>query len=125
MLVISDSSYKNIIYELCSSCLFCFMQDAAREILKNAPGVVIIDDRAANQFPTPLKVSNKDDIAVGRIRRDVSLEGNKGYVRLTCLSIVLCLFPVRRIKMKPMGFFLCMQVGYLCLWRSNSQGCCT
>lgn len=58
------------------------MQNAAIEILKNAPGVVIIDDRAANQFPTPLKVSNKDDIAVGRIRQDVSLDGNKGYVTL-------------------------------------------
>lgn len=62
------------------------MQDAARQILKNAPGVVIIDDRAANQFPTPLKVSNKDDIAVGRIRQDVSLDGNKGYVRRTCFT---------------------------------------
>ena len=60
--------------------VLCFMQNTAREILKNAPGVVIIDDRKANQFPTPLKVSNKDDIAVGRIRQDVSLDGNKGYV---------------------------------------------
>ena len=55
-----------------------FNQDTARDILKNAPGVVVIDDRAANHFPTPLEVSNKDDVAVGRIRSDVSQDGNYG-----------------------------------------------
>lgn len=54
------------------------VQDTAREILKNAPGVMIIDDRASNHFPTPLEVSNKDAVAVGRIRRDVSQDGNYG-----------------------------------------------
>lgn len=54
------------------------MQETAKDILKNAPGVVVIDDRAANHFPTPLEVSNKDDVAVGRIRRDVSQDGNYG-----------------------------------------------
>lgn len=54
------------------------MQETAREILKNAPGVVVIDDRAANRFPTPLQVSNKDDVAVGRIRKDVSQDGDTG-----------------------------------------------
>lgn len=66
--------------------LYCFslkgqlliLQDTARDILKNAPGVVVIDDRASNHFPTPLEVSNKDDVAVGRIRRDVSQDGNYG-----------------------------------------------
>lgn len=55
-----------------------YFQDTARDILKNAPGVVVIDDRASNHFPTPLEVSNKDDVAVGRIRRDVSQDGNHG-----------------------------------------------
>lgn len=54
------------------------MQDRARDILKNAPGVVVIDERPSNHFPTPLEVSNKDDVAVGRIRRDVSQDGNFG-----------------------------------------------
>ena len=54
------------------------VQDKAREILKNAPGVVVIDERQSNRFPTPLEVSNKDDVAVGRIRRDVSQDGNYG-----------------------------------------------
>jgi len=42
----------------------------------------VIDDRASNLFPTPLEVSNKDDVAVGRIRRDVSQDGDKGYMIL-------------------------------------------
>ncbi|KAL5553260.1 hypothetical protein UlMin_040661 [Ulmus minor] len=59
-------------------------EDTAREILKNAPGVVIIDDRASNNFPTPLEVSNKDDVAVGRIRRDLSQDGNNGLDIFVC-----------------------------------------
>ncbi|EOY01388.1 hypothetical protein QUC31_013810 [Theobroma cacao] len=65
-------------------------EETAREILKNAPGVVVIDDRASNHFPTPLEVSNKDDVAVGRIRRDVSQEGNHG------LDIFVCGDQVRK-----------------------------
>ncbi|CAI9785499.1 unnamed protein product [Fraxinus pennsylvanica] len=59
-------------------------EDTAREILSNAPGLVVIDDRAANHFPTPLAVSNKDDVAVGRIRRDVSQDGNYGLDIFVC-----------------------------------------
>lgn len=59
-------------------------EDTAREILENAPGVVVIDDRASNIFPTPLQVSNKDDVAVGRIRRDVSQDGDTGLDIFVC-----------------------------------------
>ncbi|EEF29184.1 aspartate semialdehyde dehydrogenase, putative [Ricinus communis] len=59
-------------------------EDTARDILKNAPGVVVIDNRASNHFPTPLEVSNKDDVAVGRIRQDVSQEGNHGLDIFVC-----------------------------------------
>lgn len=59
-------------------------EDEAREILENAPGVVVIDDRESNHFPTPLEVSNKDDVAVGRIRRDVSQDGDKGLDIFVC-----------------------------------------
>ncbi|KNA14203.1 hypothetical protein SOVF_109710 [Spinacia oleracea] len=59
-------------------------EDTAREILENAPGVVVIDDRPSNQFPTPLEVSNKDDVAVGRIRRDVSQDGDSGLEIFVC-----------------------------------------
>ncbi len=46
-----------------------------KELLSKAPGVSIIDDRAGNNFPTPLEASNKDDIFVGRIRNDISRKG--------------------------------------------------
>ncbi|XP_021909760.1 uncharacterized protein LOC110823631 [Carica papaya] len=59
-------------------------EDTARDILKNAPGVVVIDNRSSNRFPTPLEVSNKDDVAVGRIRRDVSQDGNYGLDIFVC-----------------------------------------
>ncbi|RAL47830.1 hypothetical protein DM860_011415 [Cuscuta australis] len=59
-------------------------EETAKDILRSAPGVVVIDDRAANRFPTPLEVSNKDDVAVGRIRRDISQDGNYGLDIFVC-----------------------------------------
>jgi aspartate-semialdehyde dehydrogenase len=43
-----------------------------RDALAAFPGVRIVDDRAANSFPTPLKASGGDDVLVGRIRPDPS-----------------------------------------------------
>ncbi len=45
-----------------------------RGALTGAPGLEILDDRAANAFPTPLKASGKDAVLVGRIRPDESQE---------------------------------------------------
>ncbi|KAK9091557.1 hypothetical protein Sjap_024734 [Stephania japonica] len=59
-------------------------EDTARDILKKAAGVSIIDDRASNRFPTPLDVSNKDDVAVGRIRQDLSQAGKHGLDIFVC-----------------------------------------
>uniref|UniRef100_A0A2P2LQI2 aspartate-semialdehyde dehydrogenase n=1 Tax=Rhizophora mucronata TaxID=61149 RepID=A0A2P2LQI2_RHIMU len=59
-------------------------EHSAMDLLKNSPGVVVIDDRASNHFPTPLNMSNKDDVAVGRIRRDVSQDGNHGLDIFVC-----------------------------------------
>lgn len=39
---------------------------------ESAPGIRIVDDRAANDFPTPLKASGGGDVLVGRIRHDPS-----------------------------------------------------
>jgi aspartate-semialdehyde dehydrogenase len=44
--------------------------EQVRECLARFPGVSVVDDRAANRFPTPLKASGKDDVLVGRIRPD-------------------------------------------------------
>ncbi|CAH9095985.1 unnamed protein product [Cuscuta epithymum] len=59
-------------------------EETAKDILNSAPGIVVIDDRAANSFPTPLAVSNKDDVAVGRIRRDISQDGDFGLDLFVC-----------------------------------------
>lgn len=56
------------------------VETEAREILRNAPGVSIIDDRANNHFPTPLEAAHGDDVYVGRIRNDISRDGEEsGY----------------------------------------------
>lgn len=44
--------------------------DQVRRTLEEAPGVRLVDDRAANRFPTPLKASGGDDVLVGRLRAD-------------------------------------------------------
>ncbi|KGG14569.1 MULTISPECIES: aspartate-semialdehyde dehydrogenase [unclassified Prochlorococcus] len=49
-----------------------FPLDEAREILSNAPGVKLLEDIKVNRFPMPSDVNGKDDIAVGRIRKDFS-----------------------------------------------------
>ena len=41
-------------------------------MLESAPGITIVDDRASNSHPEPLKASGQDNILVGRIRLDVS-----------------------------------------------------
>jgi aspartate-semialdehyde dehydrogenase len=43
-----------------------------REILSTAPGVTIVDDRARNYFPMPIDASGRDEVLVGRIRKDLS-----------------------------------------------------
>jgi len=50
----------------------------AREILSRAPGVRIVDDPENNYFPMPLDASGQDDVLVGRIRQDESLDGGVG-----------------------------------------------
>jgi aspartate-semialdehyde dehydrogenase len=46
--------------------------DEARELLREAPGVVVQDDPAANVYPMPLEAAGRDPVYVGRIRRDSS-----------------------------------------------------
>ena len=50
----------------------------AQHILQNAPGVSVIHDPTANRFPTPIDASGRDDVLVGRIRRDISLDQTEG-----------------------------------------------
>jgi len=43
-----------------------------RSILADAPGVRVVDDLEKNYFPMPVDASGKDEVLVGRIRKDVS-----------------------------------------------------
>ncbi|MEX0746260.1 MAG: aspartate-semialdehyde dehydrogenase [Phycisphaeraceae bacterium] len=56
----------------------------AAEILRNAPGVAITDEREHNRFPTPLDASNRDEVFIGRIRRDISLPEGRGLSLFAC-----------------------------------------
>jgi len=59
-------------------------EEDALQALEAFPGVSIINDRANNQFPTPLDASNKDDVYVGRVRRDISRTDKKGLDLFVC-----------------------------------------
>jgi aspartate-semialdehyde dehydrogenase len=44
--------------------------ERARELLAAAPGVTVLDDPAAARYPMAIDAAGKDDVFVGRIRRD-------------------------------------------------------
>ena len=47
--------------------------EQARELLERAPGVVVVDERVAGGYPTPVThASGSDAVYVGRIREDLS-----------------------------------------------------
>jgi aspartate-semialdehyde dehydrogenase len=43
-----------------------------RSLLMTAPGVVVVDDPAKQLYPMPMDAHEKDDVFVGRLRRDES-----------------------------------------------------
>jgi len=49
--------------------------EAAVEALKSAKGVRVMDDFERGIYPTPLDVAGKDEVLVGRIRKDTTLRG--------------------------------------------------
>jgi aspartate-semialdehyde dehydrogenase len=47
--------------------------DAARSLLEEAPGIVVVDEREAGGYPTPVThAAGNDAVFVGRIREDIS-----------------------------------------------------
>jgi aspartate-semialdehyde dehydrogenase len=48
--------------------------ERARELLSAAPGVTVLDDPEAARYPTAIDATGKDDVFVGRIRRDPGSE---------------------------------------------------
>lgn len=50
-----------------------------RELLMAAEGVVLMDNPKQNLYPTPLEVMNKDEVFVGRIRKDESQDNTYNF----------------------------------------------
>lgn len=48
--------------------------EEVRDILNNTSGVTVYDNIGANIYPTPVMAYDKDDVFVGRIRRDFSID---------------------------------------------------
>ena len=53
-------------------------EEEVSNILQDAPGVKILDDRAANRSPQPIDATGQGDIIVGRIRSDISQPRGNG-----------------------------------------------
>lgn len=56
-----------------------FTVEAAREVMGAFPGVVIEDDPQHNQYPMPIHAWGKNEVFVGRIRRDFSVENGLNF----------------------------------------------
>ncbi len=48
--------------------------EAAREVLKHAPGLDVVDNPANQEYPLPLHAAGRDNCEVGRLRKDCALE---------------------------------------------------
>lgn len=46
--------------------------EQARELFAAAEGVTLLDDLAGRQYPMPVDCAGKDDVFVGRVRKDIS-----------------------------------------------------
>lgn len=55
----------------------------ARRLIASAPGVTVMDDPGAEQYPTPLDAAGNDRVLVGRIRPDSSLAGAVAFWSVT------------------------------------------
>lgn len=51
-----------------------FTMEQVRELLAQAPGITIEDKPAEKRYPMPLFAKDRDDVLVGRIRRDESID---------------------------------------------------
>lgn len=49
-----------------------FELEKVRELLENFPGIVVQDDPESNFYPMPKFAEGKDDVFIGRLRRDFS-----------------------------------------------------
>jgi aspartate-semialdehyde dehydrogenase len=57
--------------------------EEVKKVLANAQGVVLQDDGASNLYPMALTAENKDEVFVGRIRKDETVESG---INLWCVA---------------------------------------
>ena len=60
-----------------------FELEEVMELFKNAPGVVLMDDVKNGVYPTALDAAGKDEVFIGRVRRDESVENG---INLWCVA---------------------------------------
>ncbi|GIW93128.1 MAG: aspartate-semialdehyde dehydrogenase [Pirellulaceae bacterium] len=53
--------------------------EEARRLFSEAPGVVLVDDLAEKRYPMPVDCSGRDEVFVGRVRRDLSSENGLAF----------------------------------------------
>jgi len=46
--------------------------EQAREIFRKAPGIIVMDDLNAKEYPMPMNCDGRDEVFIGRIREDIS-----------------------------------------------------
>lgn len=51
-----------------------FEMEELIESLKNFPNIVLVDDLSSNSYPMPINATGHDEVFVGRIRRDFSVD---------------------------------------------------
>jgi aspartate-semialdehyde dehydrogenase len=52
--------------------------ERARELFAAVPGVIVQDDPANHAYPLATEAAGRDEIFVGRVRRDASIAGDRG-----------------------------------------------
>ncbi len=57
--------------------------DEARTLIASAPGVTLMDDPAAERYPTPLDATGNDLVLVGRLRADTAHPGGIAFWTVT------------------------------------------
>ena len=53
--------------------------EQAKELFDAAPGVGVVDDLAQGLYPMPINCDDRDEVFVGRIRKDISCENGLAF----------------------------------------------
>ena len=76
MTVVDSDKFFKIVFNQCPYNFSFLITDFnnIRKILSDTPGIIVQDDVDNNVYPMPRLSENKDEVFVGRLRRDESRE---------------------------------------------------